>query len=622
MNKYIITFSILLYAIAVPFLEINDTHVFNPDWTPHVRIHEVWQLITNSTIGVLCLWLVWVKKEIKISALLSMLVTGGFLLAFASKGFYGGSMKYLDGSEKTLFGINIGIVGFGIAFVLLLTTFFQKKTLSKQFLFLASLVLFGSCRTENPEIQLTNGLVIENARIISPEEQALSPESWIVIDGDSIVFIGTDKPNVNGHFKTIDAKGKYVIPGLIDSHVHVTGTDALSDEEELQNPEISSKFREQLPKSYLYFGYTTLIDLGTAKPERLADFQKAEIRPDLYFAGGGAVIGNGYGLSNWNDEVPNFIYQENEDYPIPEKYVRENHTPKAVAERIAASGAIVLKTYYEPGFNPTQPPFPTPTKELMEEIKREAHNNNLVLAVHGNSLEAHDFLGNAQVDIIAHGLWNWGSHRLDSTKIIPEEIKNVLDTEIENKVGYMATLQVINGLNALTNPDFLNDPELEHVLPSGLIDYYKSNVDGMYANVFGGAPRNIIATNFNRISDQGKINLKYMYDHGGNILFGTDTPSSPTYGNPPGYNGYLEMLEMQHAGIPLSKILAMATIENAKAFKLNKEYGTVETGKKANVLILNKNPLQDVTAYNAIEQIVIHGMPVSRKSFSAKEIQE
>lgn len=126
MNKYIITFSILLYAIAVPFLEINDTHVFNPDWTPHVRIHEVWQLITNSGIGLLCLWLVWVKKETKISAILSLLVTGGFLLAFALKEQYGGSMKYLDGSEKTLFGINIGILGFGIAFVLLLTTLRKK----------------------------------------------------------------------------------------------------------------------------------------------------------------------------------------------------------------------------------------------------------------------------------------------------------------------------------------------------------------------------------------------------------------------------------------------------------------------------------------------------------------
>lgn len=120
MRKYIITFSVILFAIGVPFLEINNTHVFNPDWTPHARIHEVWQLITNSSIGILCLWLVWIKKETLISSILSLLVTGGFLLAFCLKDFYGGSMKYLDGSEKTILGLNIGVFGFGIAFVLLL----------------------------------------------------------------------------------------------------------------------------------------------------------------------------------------------------------------------------------------------------------------------------------------------------------------------------------------------------------------------------------------------------------------------------------------------------------------------------------------------------------------------
>ena len=41
--------------LGVPILDINATHVFNPDWTPHVRIHEVWQLLTNSSLGVLCI---------------------------------------------------------------------------------------------------------------------------------------------------------------------------------------------------------------------------------------------------------------------------------------------------------------------------------------------------------------------------------------------------------------------------------------------------------------------------------------------------------------------------------------------------------------------------------------
>ncbi|MEE9363709.1 MAG: hypothetical protein V3U92_14005 [Cellulophaga sp.] len=119
-KKIAITFSVILYAIVVPFLDINETHVFNPDWTPHARIHEVWQLVTNSSIGVLCLWLVWYKKEVRLSTLLSLIVMGGFLLAFFLKDGYGGSMKYLDRSEKTVLGINIGILGFGIAFLFLI----------------------------------------------------------------------------------------------------------------------------------------------------------------------------------------------------------------------------------------------------------------------------------------------------------------------------------------------------------------------------------------------------------------------------------------------------------------------------------------------------------------------
>ncbi len=491
----------------------------------------------------------------------------------------------------------------------------MNKTLS----FLLAAFILMSCKNSEVKISLKDGLLIKNAQIIAPENQTVSNENYIVIDGYDIIYIGLEKPNLEGAFKTVDAKGKFIIPGLIDSHVHVTSTDALSEKEEIENPEIVKEFRKQLPKSYLYFGYTTLIDLGTAKPKRLAEFNAAEIKPDLYYVGGGAVIGNGYGLTNWSDEIPNFIYQDNEAYPIAEKYAKQNHTPEAVVKRIAESGAIAVKTYYEPGFDPTQPAFPVPSVQLMNELKAATHKNNLVLVAHGNSMEAHRFLANAEVDIIVHGLWNWEQYRLDNSNKIPEEIARVLDIELSNKTYYIPTLQVINGLRTLTNSEFLNNPELKNVLPEKLIQYYKLNAEIMYANVFGDAPKNIISTNFNRISTQGKVSLKYIHDKNGLVLFGTDTPSSPTYGNPPGYNGYLEMLEMQNAGIPLSSILASATIENAKAFQLENLYGTVETGKKANLLILNKNPLKDITAYNDISEIVIQGRIITRNTLSAKQ---
>jgi hypothetical protein len=211
---------------------------------------------------------------------------------------------------------------------------------------------------------------------------------------------------------------------------------------------------------------------------------------------------------------------------------------------------------------------------------------------------------------------------MDSTNKIPEEISKVLDNEIENKIYYTPTLQTINGLKSLADTGFLNNSELRNVLPKNLIEYYKTNSSRMYKNVFGDAPKDRISIGFNIVSKQGKTSLKYVSDKNGLILFGTDTPASPTYGNPPGYNGYLEMLEMEKAGVPLSKILAAATIKNAEAFNLEKLYGTVEIGKNANLLILNKNPLKDITAYNDISQIIIKGKIINRNTLSARECEK
>lgn len=115
--KTLMTLGILVYGLLVPILEVNSSHVFNPNWPAHALLHEVWQLITNSVLGLYCLWLTWVKKELILPSVIGMFVTGGFLLAFLIKGFYGGSMVHPDGSETTLMGLNAGVIVFSLVFV-------------------------------------------------------------------------------------------------------------------------------------------------------------------------------------------------------------------------------------------------------------------------------------------------------------------------------------------------------------------------------------------------------------------------------------------------------------------------------------------------------------------------
>lgn len=120
--RIMVTLGILCYGVAVPILEINDTHVFDPHWTPHARLHEVWQLATNSGIALFSFWLVWWRDRIKLAAFLGLFVMGGFLFAYAIRSSYDGSMVMSDGSEKTVFGVNLGLLVFGIASILNITS--------------------------------------------------------------------------------------------------------------------------------------------------------------------------------------------------------------------------------------------------------------------------------------------------------------------------------------------------------------------------------------------------------------------------------------------------------------------------------------------------------------------
>ncbi|MGB5264620.1 MAG: amidohydrolase family protein, partial [Lutimonas sp.] len=85
------------------------------------------------------------------------------------------------------------------------------------------------------------------------------------------------------------------------------------------------------------------------------------------------------------------------------------------------------------------------------------------------------------------------------------------------------------------------------------------------------------------------------------------------------YNGFLEMQHWLNAGVSLEKIFMAATYNNAKAFRIDKEYGTITQGKIANLLLLNKNPLEDITAYDAINSVIVHGQSYDRHTLSANQ---
>ena len=112
MSRYLTTICLLLGTILPFIVDTGSTHLLNPDWDAHSRVHEVWRLLTNIFIAVIGLYLLWVSNYSLLPALLSSCIVLGFFSAIFSMSLYGG-VSIGDGIEEpNPFGILANIFVF------------------------------------------------------------------------------------------------------------------------------------------------------------------------------------------------------------------------------------------------------------------------------------------------------------------------------------------------------------------------------------------------------------------------------------------------------------------------------------------------------------------------------
>ena len=90
-------------------------------------------MTTNGALAATCLWLVWLQQRVRLASVLGLIVTGGFLAAYATRAAYGGSMLHTDGTELRALGANAAVLVMGVASAVLALTLFHSdraKTLA------------------------------------------------------------------------------------------------------------------------------------------------------------------------------------------------------------------------------------------------------------------------------------------------------------------------------------------------------------------------------------------------------------------------------------------------------------------------------------------------------------
>ena len=291
-----------------------------------------------------------------------------------------------------------------------------------------------------------------------------------------------------------------------------------------------------------------------------------------------------------------------------------------------SDGAICVKTFFERGFGGVRD-LPVPTLEMIRELVKAAHAAGLPVLLHANSDEAQRFGLDAGVDIMAHGLWNWSQEHSTTNEVTPG-IKKILDDELARNLGLQPTMQVLYGIRDVFSASFLSDSRLARVLPSNLIDWYRSPEGQWFrVEVWQGikpsadpSPTDIervVNEDFASVIDRAKDATAYIIARHGRILFGSDTPSAPTYANPPGLNEWLEMHRLIEAGETPAQIFKSATLTNARALKLDRDIGTVQVGKRANLLLLRQDPTQTIDAYAGIAKVILNGRVLEPSELAA-----
>ena len=111
-SKYLTTICLLLGTMLPLIVDTGSTHLLNPDWDAHSRVHEVWRLSTNIFIEVIGLYLLWVSNYLLLPALLSSCIVLGFFSAIFTMSLYGGVTIGEGIEEPNPFGIPANIFVF------------------------------------------------------------------------------------------------------------------------------------------------------------------------------------------------------------------------------------------------------------------------------------------------------------------------------------------------------------------------------------------------------------------------------------------------------------------------------------------------------------------------------
>ncbi len=409
--------------------------------------------------------------------------------------------------------------------------------------------------------------VLKNFTLIDGTGRPPLAGAAMIVDSGRIVWVG---PATQLHppagAETLDLTGKYVMPGVINLHGHLGNTVDLTQDAKFFTPENVEKNLN----TYASYGVTSMLSMGTDQDLifQIRDRQRAG-RPSttrVFTAGQGFIFKGGYGgIAGVNQGVST-----------------AEEVELAVAVQ-ARKKVDIVKLWMDDELGR----FPKMPYPVAKAIIDDAHRRHLRVAAHIFYLQDAKQLTDYGVDGLAHSVRD-----KPADQALIDSMKKHGTWQMAPTLSREALMFVYAG-----TPRFIGDPFFTRGVSQAVIDTLQSPA---YQKTISSGPH---FNEYPAFLETAKKNLKTLVDAGVKYGFGTDTGPP---GRLPGYFEHWEMELMVEAGLTPMQVLTAAT-KNAAEFLGAKDLGTLERAKWADLIVLDRNPLDDIRNTRTIDAVYIAG---------------
>ena len=422
---------------------------------------------------------------------------------------------------------------------------------------------------------LADTLLIENVTLIDGTGRPPVTGASVLVDGDRISRIARGSIDAPRGTNRIDGTGKFLMPGLMDMHIHLRGGVELTPEGLFEvTTDRSTGIR--VLHSYLYSGVTSIYDAGNIPDYTLglrADERSGDLVSPRIFATGAIVTYPGsHGGNEWGTLV--------DDWPeaIP-----------ALNAHIERAPDMVKLTYEERGWGAREM-IPLLPLDLMQKIIHYYNDRGIRTTVHTSSEYRARQAIFAGVDTLAHPVIQGP---------VTQAFANLMGAK---KIPMVTTLTIGENYSRLAeHPEYLDQALYQATVPAEEIEMLKTERRQEYQERKWTWWMQIMTT----IAQE---NLRMINDAGGVLVAGTDQSSGPAL--------HRELELLAAAGIPPSEIIRIATLNGAIFLGKERDMGSIEEGKIADMLLLAVDPTVDINNAKEIIEVIKGGQIIDRSSLN------